>query len=39
MEAYIKPEMEVIELEKDETILTSGCSGCNGPSDCSDGDS
>ena len=37
MEAYIKPEMEVIELEKDETILTSGCLGCDGYTDYSTG--
>ena len=30
MEEYIKPEMEVVELEKEDAILTSGCGGCDG---------
>ncbi len=25
MEEYIKPEMEVVELEKEDVLLTSGC--------------
>ena len=29
MEEYIRPEMEVVELEKEDAILTSGC-GCDG---------
>lgn len=27
MEKYVKPVMEVVELEKEDTILTSGCLG------------
>lgn len=30
MEEYIKPEIEVVELEKEDTILTSVCGGCDG---------
>lgn len=29
MEEYIKPEIEVVELEKEDAILTSVC-GCDG---------
>lgn len=30
MKNYIKPEMEIIELEKEDSIVTSGCGGCDG---------
>ena len=30
MEEYIKPEMEVVKLEKEDAILTSGCDSCYG---------
>ena len=29
MEQYTKPEIEIVELEKEDTILTS-CSNCDG---------
>lgn len=29
MEEYIKPEMQVVELEKEDTIITS-CTNCDG---------
>ena len=29
MKNYMKPEMEIIELEKEDSIVTSGC-GCDG---------
>ena len=30
MKNYMKPEMEIIELEKEDSIVTSGCVGCDG---------
>ena len=30
MEEYTKPVIEIIELEKEDAILTSGCQNCDG---------
>ncbi len=30
MEQYTKPEIEIVELEKEDTILTSICHNCDG---------
>lgn len=30
MEQYTKPEIEIVELEKEDTILTSNCQNCDG---------
>ena len=33
MKNYMKPEMEIIELEKEDSIVTSGCGSCDGTTD------
>ena len=33
MENYIKPELEVVEFEKEDVIVTSVCSKCDATAD------